>query len=913
MMAFALLATLWLSGCDDEDDNNATTPEPTQSVVGFAQEDDQLSVLADALGQAGLTDVLADESAEFTVFAPSNSAFAAYLQANPDADELSDIPADALADVLKYHVVSGTTLAADLSNGSLNTLLEGQTIEVNTDNGVVLNGSVNVVTADQRVSNGVVHTIDAVLNTNARTATDQTIAEIAVGTEDLSILVDALSRVQPLLDAAGDSTADLTVFAPTNEAFANFLAGDDRFDDLASIPDEVLTKVLQYHILASAKKAADLGDTEETLAGESINIMKSDDGVFINGSTEVTTANIEASNGVVHLIDEVLLPPSLRQEPTIAGLAVATEDLSILVSALQRAPDLLAAADNAESMLTVFAPTNEAFADFLENDPRFNSLEDIPDEVLTQVLQYHILASAKMAADLGETEETLLGETLTLDKTDGVVINGEVTVVGADIKASNGVVHLIDKVLVPASLAPDTDNTIAAIATDTDALSTLVAALQRTPDLLEIAANANADITVFAPTNDAFANLLSALGADGLDDVPDYVLRRVLEHHILVTGKLAADLGDAEETLEGSTIYIDKTDGITIDGNASVILDLADIEAANGVVHVIDEVLIPPFIAQVLGTALQPLVFDAEGRFTTLVAALETQPELVDFFVSTEGDGTIFAPTNAAFEALIASNDFLESAADVLALDNLSDILLYHVAADRKAAADLKGASSATHSRSLNPNTGSPLEIYYSNEEDGSLILIGYSQVIEADIMTPNEEFIIHAIDGVLLPPTQSVVGEAANNPAFSELVAALTRVEQASGDMEALLPLVSVLSSERGEESQAPFTVFAPTNAAFEALYTTLGVDGVDEIAVETLQAVLLYHVISGEPVFSTDLDLLENGQAETLGGTITIDLDNLTIADNADGNQDASIVTTDVIATNGVIHAIDQVLLPE
>ena len=771
-VAFALVATVWLGSCDD-DDQSSDPPVLTQNAVEFVQDEGQLSTLTEALEQAGLTDVLSDEGTEITIFAPSNSAFAAYLQANPTVTSLSDVPDEELADVLRYHVVPGTRLAADLTSGSLSTLLDGETIEVTEDNGVVLNGSVRVVSADNRVANGVVHIVDAVLRTAAEEEEAVTIAELATATDDLSILVDALQRVPDLLVAASDSTASLTVFAPTNEAFANFLEGDDRFDDLASIPDEVLTSVLQYHILATKK----------------------------------------------------------------------------------------------------------------------------------------------LGADLAATEETLLGETLSIDKTDGVVINGDVMVTTADIEASNGVVHLIDQVLVPPSLAPE--STIAQIATDTEALSVLVSALQRTPDLLETAGNPAADITVFAPTNDAFVALLAALEVESLDDIPDYVLRRVLEYHIVATGKLAADLGNTEETLEGASIDIDNTDGVVINGNTNVVADLANIEASNGVVHVIDQVLIPPFIAAALGTALQPLLFDVEGRFTTLLAAVESQEDILNFLIRANVDGTLFAPTNDAFEALVAENDAFGSLDDVLAAENLADILLYHVGAIRRTSQNLGEASGATHSRLANPNTGEPLEIYYSNGDDG-LVLIGYSNVIEADITTPNEQFIVHAIDAVLLPPFQSIVGVAVNNPQFSRLVAALTRVEEESADNGDLLPLVSILSKERGTNDPAPmvpapFTVFAPTDAAFETLYDVLGVSGVDEIPIETLQAVLLYHVISGEPVFSTDLDLLEDGEAETLGGTFTIDVSSLTIADGNEASEDATIVTANILGTNGVVHAIDQVLLPE
>ncbi len=629
--------------------------------------------------------------------------------------------------------------------------------------------------------------------------------------------------------------------------------------------------------------------------------------VTLNGEVNVEAADIMASNGVVHLIDQVLMPPS---EPTIAEIAVGTESLSILVAALERVPDLLDAAGNAEAMLTVFAPSDEAFATLLEEDPRFNSLDDIPDDVLTQILQYHILGSAKVADDLGEMEETLSEESLSIDKSDGVVINGNVTVTTADVMAANGVVHLIDRVLVPESLAPPA--TIAQIAADTEALSTLVAALQRTPDLLDVAADFNADITVFAPTNDAFGDLLAtlsdALGVQlgGLEDVPDYVLRRVLEYHILSSGKLADELGSDERTLEGSRIHISKNGGVVINNTTNVIADLANIEAANGVVHVIDEVLVPKFILDAIGTMLQPAVFDAEGRFTTFLAAIEA----ADVTVITEPsiNWTLFLPTNDAFAQFIEDNGFA-SAEELLAAENLGDILLYHLSGQRKAVADFNDGASATHSR-LEVD-GKFREINVSNNGDDGFFINGEIEVIEADINTDNG--VVHVVDGVLIPASQTVteIAVAATQgdaPQFTQLVAALTKVEEASANDDDLLPLVSILNEKRGS-TISPFTVFAPTDAAFEALYQVLGVSGINEIDAATLQVVLLLHVSSGEDFYSTDL---VNGELETLGGDITINADNLTIADGSEDSTDASIVGVNILATNGVVHVIDQVLLP-
>ncbi len=1047
MVALSLLVVL--TACEEE--TNPVNPEPQANALDLAQDNDELSSLVAAVNRTDLASALSDDNNPVTIFAPNNSAFADFLAENDDFSSLNDIPEDILSDVLSYHVVAGKTLSSELTAGNVPTLLSGQSINVTLDNGVTLNGTIRVVSADNEVSNGVVHIIDGVLSPAAREEADQsiveivtegedfsiletaltkfpdivetlqgdgpftvfgptndafakfleeddrfaaledipddvlkavlqyhvlageklaadlgeseetvqgesivimksedgvtlngdiavtladvmatngvihvidnvllppsldplpTIAELAVATDDLSILVAALGRAPELLNATGNVESMLTVFAPTNAAFEQLLADSEEFATLDDIPDDVLTTILQYHILGSIKKAADLGENEETLNGESIMVMATEEGVTLNGEVNVDVADIMASNGVVHLIDQVLMPPSLMPQPTIAEIATSTENLSILVAALGRVPDLLDAAGNAEAMLTVFAPSDEAFAKLLEEDPRFSSLDDIPDEVLTQILQYHILGATKVAEDLGETEETLLGESLSIDKSDGVVINGNVTVTTADVMAANGVVHLIDRVLVPESLAPQA--TIAQIAADTEALSTLVAALQRTPDLLETAGDFNADITVFAPTNDAFGDLLAtlsdALGVQltGLDDVPDYVLRRVLEYHILNSRKLAADLGNEEETLEGSNLDIEKNGGVTINGSTNVIADLANIEAANGVVHVIDEVLVPEFILNSIGTMLQPAVFDAEGRFTTFLAAVEAAK--LDVITDPNINWTLFLPTNEAFVQFIEDNGFA-GADEVLAAESLKDILLYHLSGQRKAVADFKDGASATHSR-LEVD-GKFREINVSNNGATGFFINGEFEVIEADIETDNG--VVHVINGVLTPASQTVTEIAvaatqAATPEFTQLVAALSKVEEASANNSELLPLVTILNEKRGDEF-SPFTVFAPTDAAFEALYELLGVDGIDDIDVATLQAVLLLHVSSGEDFYSTDLT---NGEFETLGGDITINVDNLTIVDGSDDSSDASIVGVNILATNGVVHVIDQVLLP-
>ena len=334
-VALLLLFGVGLVSCGEDD---TPTVEQDPNIVELAQSQDQLSTLVDAVIQADLATTLADESQQYTVFAPNNSAFAAFLADNPDYATLADIPKDVLADVLQYHVVSGKVLAADLENGPVTTL-SGETILVNVDNGVTLNDDVKVVSADNEASNGVVHIIDAVLSAEEDL---QNIVEIVQAGDDFSILETALTKFPDLIETLS-SEGPFTVFGPDNDAFAKFLDEDDRFGELADIPDSVLKAVLQYHVVAGQKTAADLTGIETTVQGEAITIAKGDE-VVLNSDITVTAADVMASNGVIHVIDNVLLPPSLQPEEdtlnTIVEIVVAGEDFSILETALTKFPDL---------------------------------------------------------------------------------------------------------------------------------------------------------------------------------------------------------------------------------------------------------------------------------------------------------------------------------------------------------------------------------------------------------------------------------------------------------------------------------------------------------------------------------------------------------------------------------------------
>jgi transforming growth factor-beta-induced protein len=262
----------------------------------------------------------------------------------------------------------------------------------------------------------------------------------------------------------------------------------------------------------------------------------------------------------------------------------------------------------------------------------------------------------------------------------------------------------------------------------------------------------------------------------------------------------------------------------------------------------------------------------SDPDFSILVQAL-TKADLVDV-LNGAGNFTVFAPTNAAFTALFAQLGV--SGISDLSVETLTPILLYHVLGTEKKAAMITSGYYST----LSPAQGNfaSMEITVS---DG-VYIDKDTKVTAADVDVKNG--VIHVIDKVLLPP--SVVDIALDNSNFSILVQAVVKAN-----------LVETLSTA------GPFTIFAPTNAAFEALFTTLGVTGVADLTAEQLTPILLYHVVSGNVRSSA----LADGSVETLNGPIEI-----TLSPSPKINGTTNIVATDVQGTNGVVHVIDSVLLP-
>ena len=277
---------------------------------------------------------------------------------------------------------------------------------------------------------------------------EKSIAEIAVdgGFNTLVAALDAADLVETL---SGEGT--FTVFAPTDEAFAAL--PDGMLEDLLADPN-ALKQILLYHVVGDVVMAETVVtlDNAETLEGSTVAIEVVDGNVFLNDS-QVTSTDIEASNGVVHVIDKVLVPEMeeavsndvAEDVKSIAEVAVAG-GFNTLVAALSAA-DLVETLSG-DGAFTVFAPTDAAFAALPEG-----MLEGLlaDTEALTQILLYHVVGDvvkAETVVTLDEAE-TLAGDKVSIEVVDGNVFVNDSKVTSTDIEASNGVIHVIDKVLVP--------------------------------------------------------------------------------------------------------------------------------------------------------------------------------------------------------------------------------------------------------------------------------------------------------------------------------------------------------------------------------------------------------------------------------------------------------------------------------
>ena len=578
-----------------------------------------------------------------------------------------------------------------------------------------------------------------------------TILDVAIEAGDFTTLIAAIDAAG-LTSTIDDASATLTVFAPTDAAFA--LLGGAAINDLLADPD-ALSDILLYHVVSgtaldSAAATDAVGTTIEMANGDRVGVSAKNDSLFLNLS-KVTATDIQADNGVIHVIDAVLMPPAdaTLSESTIINIAAADERFTTLVAALGATGlDTVLASDT--DTFTVFAPTDAAF-EAMGSANVTALLGDLDN--LTEILQQHVITDAAVDA---VTAYSLSGNAATTVGGAEVPISisskrelrvGGAKVIIADIHASNGVIHVIDTVIVGAAGLPTPTLNIVEVATAAGGFEILLELLSEA-GLDGALTDADKSFTVFAPTDAAFHKLgvfplAFLLGNPAI--LADTLLYHVYADSVVLADGAISVAASDQSILEMANATAEKSGGRTALSLSDTGLTInlasvtsANVMASNGVIHVIDNVMLPPRSRGDVTTNIVDTARAAE-TFTFFVAALE-MTGLVDALSDPDSNFTVFAPTNAAFHLL--GDDALNALlADTEALTTL---LKNHViagsAVDAVTAYSLNGTMLETLS-------GKTVEVAI---DDGSLLIQG-AKVISSDIYTTNG--IIHVIDRVITNP----------------------------------------------------------------------------------------------------------------------------------------------------------------
>ena len=462
-----LSISVLFGACSNDDDNGTTTPTE-QNIVEIALATPELTILVDALTRADgdLVEALQGDG-PFTVLAPTNAAFIAFLNEN-GFSALEDVPTDVLSEVLLNHVILADIKSSDLTSQGTGyaagnaTNSQGQNISLYFDatNGVRFNNTSTVTTADIEASNGTIHIVNAVIGL-------PDVVDHAIMNPSFTSLVTALGVADGDLVSVLQGEGPFTVLAPDNEAFETFLDGTP----LGSVSTAVLSQILLNPVVSGSITAEDLinseaGYTATSASGAGDNPMSlyfnATDGVRFNGISSVFQADVIGTNGIIHAVDAVIALP------TVVTFAAADPNFTTLVSALT---ELTPGTDFAEILsrtegsnadginpdYTVFAPTNNAFDALIED------LGGVPDETtLTNVLLYHVVSEANVTSDMlaiGDTVVTPLANgtfTISLPSSNGNIADitdgsgaSDIGIIAVDVQASNGVIHVLNKVMLP--------------------------------------------------------------------------------------------------------------------------------------------------------------------------------------------------------------------------------------------------------------------------------------------------------------------------------------------------------------------------------------------------------------------------------------------------------------------------------
>jgi len=709
-----------LLGCTDplalNYDVNATTDDgsctyPSNSIYDIVANSSDHTILEIAIDTCSLAGVLSGPGT-FTLFAPTDAAFN-LLPSGTIPALLSDLPQ--LSGILTHHVLGDTVMSNTLFNGQIAQTLLGSnlTVTIDTATGSVYIDNALVTVADIISDNGVIHVIDAVLLpplgcTDSLASNFDPLALVDNGSCTFTITdCNGISNGTSLLDSCGVcQQAYIYNFATNIPTFLNDTSG------IVLGPTEMLVMP---------------NDPANPLWNSSC-----------SGCTDPLALNYDSTatydNGTCTYSNSVYDIVSNSTDHTILKIAIDTCGLDGTLSAA--------------GPFTLFAPTDAVF-NALPSGTIGALLSDLP--TLTNILLHHVVADSVMSGMLsnGQVVTTLLGTnvTVTINSSGVYIDNAMVTI--ADIIADNGVVHVIDAVLVPSGCTDfsalnfdinaiiDDDscvyaNSIYDIVTasaDHNILKTAIDTCGLSGYL-----QGPGPFTLFAPTDAAFSALPPGTITALLNDLP--LLTDILKHHVLADSVRSGMLsnGQVVTTLLGTNVTVTIINGMVYIDNALV--TLFDRVADNGVVHVINAVLLPP--TPPVSNSIYDIVSNSADHIT-LKTAIDACG--LDGTLSAAGPYTLFAPTDAAFNALPSGT----VAALLNDLPQLTDILKHHAVGDSVMSGMLSNGQVVTTLLGTNVTV----------TINSSGVYIDNAMVTVADIIADNG--VVHVINAVLLPSTTGI------------------------------------------------------------------------------------------------------------------------------------------------------------
>lgn len=603
--------------------------------------------------------------------------------------------------------------------------------------------------------------------------------------------------------------------------------------------------------------------------------------IFVAGS--LTAEAVKPLKGGPSLVDVALDLNTDTNSPYYG-------EFDILIGAVLAADPVIVATLSARGQRTVFAPVDAAFEALGITE---DNVGDLDQEYLTEVLAYHVVNGRRSSKSVLKSKRLRTLQGGYLRQSEGVLTDGlgrKANIIAADVPARNGIIHAIDSVVLPYQ-APSLVDLALELNTNINSpyygeFDILIGAVLAADPAIVATLSAKGQRTVFAPIDAAFEAI--GITEDNVAEIDQETLTEVLSNHVVNKRRTASNVLRSKRlrTLQGGNVW--QKDGVLKDGlGREANLIAVDLRAKNGIIHAIDSVLLPYQSPNVVDLAIE-LNSNTNspyfGEFDILIAAvLAADPSVLEYLTG-RGQRTVFAPIDAAFEAI----GITEENVGEIDQQTLTEVLSNHVVNKRR------NERNVLRSKRLRTLQGG-----YVWQDSGVLKdgLGRESNIIATDLRAGNG--IIHGIDSVLLPYQAPDVVDLAielnsnpNSPYFGEFDILIAAVLAAD-------PAILEYLTGRGQR-----TVFAPIDAAFEDLGITEA--NVGELDQAFLSEVLAYHVL---PRGLSSKTVLRSEGFRTVQGEVLLQ-DSGVLTDALD--RMADIIAVDLRSGNGIIHGINAVVLP-